>query len=543
MKTKQTKPNCTSTFNVRGSNFNALLTLLLLALPAAVQAEDYTYMTNDGSITITSYSGPGGAVIIPDMITGLPVTSIGSYAFSDCTSLTNVTIPNSVTSIGDRAFHLCIRLSVITVEPSNLAYSSVDGVLFNQNQTALIQYPAAKNGSQYTIPNTVTNIGDSGFFHCHGLTSVTIPNSVNRIGGWAFSGCDSLTSVTIPNSVTSIGDRAFLYCTSLTNVTIPNSVTNIGNYAFCDCSGLRAIMVDTNNLAYSSVDGVLFNQNQTALIQYPAGKDGSQCTIPDSVTNIGGFAFSDCTSLNSITIPNSVTSIGDAEPLWPGTFQGCTSLTNVTIGNSVTYIGDAAFFDCYNLTSLTIGNSVANIGRYALSGCTRLKGVTIPNSVANIGDGAFSSCRSLTSITIPDSVTSIGGFAFSYCTSLTSVYFKGNVPSDGGDVFGGANSATVYYLPGTIGWGTTFASRPTALWVLPYPLVLNNGPSFGAQTNGFGFIISWATNLSVVVEACTDLTNPIWAPVDTNTLADGWSYFSDPQWTSYPARFYRIRSP
>src|SRR5262249_35114705 len=102
--------------------------------------------------------------------------------------------------------------------------------------------------------------------------------------------------------------------------------------------------------------------------------------------------------------------------------------------------------------------------------------------------------------------------------------------------------ATVYYLPGTMGWGTTFGGLPTALWSLPYPVVLENGPYFGVQTNGFGFVISWATNLSVVVEASTNLANPAWIPVGTNSLSNGSSYFSDPNWTKYPSRFYRLRA-
>jgi hypothetical protein len=110
-------------------------------------------------------------------------------------------------------------------------------------------------------------------------------------------------------------------------------------------------------------------------------------------------------------------------------------------------------------------------------------------------------------------------------------------------VFNGAINTTVYYVPGTTGWGRTFAGRPTAPWSLPYPLILTSGPEFGVQTNGFGFIISWATNLSVVVEACTNLINPAWFPVGTNTLSNGSSYFSDPEWTNRPARFYRLRSP
>ena len=110
-------------------------------------------------------------------------------------------------------------------------------------------------------------------------------------------------------------------------------------------------------------------------------------------------------------------------------------------------------------------------------------------------------------------------------------------------MFDGFSNATVYYLPGTTGWGPTFGDRPTAPWTLPNPLILNKGPSFGPHTNGFGFIISWATNIPVVVEACTSLANPVWFPVGTNTLTGGSSYFSDPQWTNYPARLYRLRSP
>jgi hypothetical protein len=119
----------------------------------------------------------------------------------------------------------------------------------------------------------------------------------------------------------------------------------------------------------------------------------------------------------------------------------------------------------------------------------------------------------------------------------------GDAPSVGYDVFNNANNATVYYLPGTTGWGPTFAYRPAALWLLPHPVILDFGPSFGVQTNRWGFIISWATNIPVVVEASTNPANHIWAPEATNTLTGGSSYFSDPHWTNHPARFYRLRSP
>lgn len=189
-----------------------------------------------------------------------------------------------------------------------------------------------------------------------------------------------------------------------------------------------------------------------------------------------------------------------------------------------------------------MGNNVLSIGAWAFSGCSALTSVAIPNSVSSLSNYTFYYCASLTSVTMGSGMSVIWDQVFVGCTSLTNVYFQGNAPSLDASAFWGDTNATFYYLPGTTGWSSTFAGRPTALWFLPNPLILNNGSSFGVQPNGFGFIISWATNVSVVVEACTNLANPLWQPVATNALSGGTARFSDPEWTNYPARFYRLRS-
>ena len=241
-------------------------------------------------------------------------------------------------------------------------------------------------------------------------------------------------------TVTSIGKDAFSTCGSLTSVTIPNSVTFIGDNAF-SCSRLENINVDSENVNYSSIDGILYNKEATNLIRCPKAK--TSATIPNSVTTISEKAFSGC-DLTSVTIPNSVISIGD------NAFQRCSNLTSVTIPNSVTSIGAGAFYYCGSLTSVTIPNTVTSIGKEAFYHCESLISVTIPNSVTSIGDNAFQECSSLTSVTIPNSVTSIGDNAFQECSSLTSVTIPNSVTSIGASAFYGCSSLTSVTIPNSV---------------------------------------------------------------------------------------------
>jgi hypothetical protein len=292
--------------------------------------------------------------------------------------------------------------------------------------------------------------------------------------------------------------------------------------------------VDPQNPAYSSIEGVLFNKNRTTLIQAPGAKIGSYA-IPEGVTTIATNAFAECFQLTGVRMPNSVTVIED----WA--FFGCLKLASAEISHSVSSIPHRAFAACWALTSVVIPNSVTRIGRQAFLGCTSLTNVTIGSRVTTIDNEAFSGCRILVRAEIPASVTYVGAAVFMGCTELAAVHFEGNAPVVYNDFFAESYNVVVYYLPGTTGWEQTFGDRPTSIWARPQPTILSHDSRFGVQTNGFGFVVSWATNATVVVDASSFLAPATWSPVSTNTLTNGVADFLDPDWAGQPARFYRVR--
>lgn len=376
--------------------------------------ENLSSVTLNNKLQLISWSAFEGCTSLTEIVFPGSVTNISDRAFANCVGLKDVIIPANVVQMGKGVFAGC--KCIVKVDENNEFYSSDDyGVLYNKSKSELIMASSAVE-AQYTIPETVTQIGASAFEGCAQLTEVTIPNTVTDIGDSAFKSCNGLTSITIPQSITEIQASTFQWCSGLTSVTFSQSavatrstavsgLTGIGDNAFYGCTGLTEI------------------------------------TIPDTVTQIGQYAFASCSSLVSISFPDSLSFVGQSA------FYACDSLayteydnakylgnannpyvillectasdiTSCQIPEGTRVIYDSAFYDCSSMTEIALPEGIACIGRYAFYGCKGLTEIVIPDSVISVGEWAFGYCSGLTSVTVGSGVSYIGDNAFYECNGL-----------------------------------------------------------------------------------------------------------------------------
>lgn len=399
-------------------------------------------------------------VEIKDLVIQKSATSIGSYAFYDCESLTSITIPNSVTSIGALAFANCPNVTSLTwdmvgVDMSNESSgggglpSLGDGMIVGNTRITDAFYITRDSITSLTIGENVEHIPAGIFQSMDNLKSITIPNNVKTIGYSAFAYCYILSSITLPESVSRIGYYAFGNCFSLSSINIPKSVISIGKNAFGGCYFLATNFINNSNCTSSTwwgatlvdteVDGLLIKDS----ILIRGRKLISSAVIPDFVIGIGKEAFLNCTNLASVTIPKSVRSIGEDafettalynnESNWE---EGVLYIGEYLIKANKSLIGKT--YSIKNGTKLIADEAFGSYEGYLIG----LYDIFIPNSVKYIGNGAFR-YNNFTTLTIPNSVKSIGEQAFGWFYNLTSVTIGDGVKFIGARAFYGNNGRTI----------------------------------------------------------------------------------------------------
>lgn len=418
---------------------------------------------------------------IPASVKNVTITSqttIPTAAFNGCNFIESITIPTTTTNIGEYAFQGCSALNYLNSTTEG-QFNIPTGITEIKGYT----FKGCDSLLDPVIPNGVTSIGSYAFADCDLLPEVDLPATVESIGSYAFSGCISLEKVnsdtdgelTLPTGVTTIGEYAFKDLESITKIVIPNNVTSIGSSAFYGCDFVESITLpfvgnsaDSTSRRFSSIWGTIPSTLKSVTVSagttipeyaFSGCSTIESITIPTTVESIGAYAFQNCAALkrlNSTTdgefnIPEGVTEIKSY------TFNGCESLTEIVISANITSIGNYAFYSCVQLESVEFAtdSKLETIGSYAFANCTLIEELQLPEMLTTIGSYAFSGCTSIEKInsdtegelTLPASVTTIGEYAFGNLSSITSIVIPNTVTSIGYYAFYGCSAIEEITLP------------------------------------------------------------------------------------------------
>ena len=349
--------------------------------------EALEFIEKDGYYSVKRKDATLSHVEIPSAYNGLPVTEIESEGFKNSSRLKSITLPDCIKVIGNDAFKGCEYLKEIT------------------------------------IPDGVSRIGSFAFSSCYSLETVNFQGEVSEIAGYVFYECRLLKEISIPRGVTVINDRSFYGCSGLETVKLSESVSEISEDAFGGCHALKELIVDEDNQALKSVDGVVYSKDGTVLALYLLGNEREEFTVPSGVAVISDGAFKNAIRLKSITLPDTLTSIG------MNAFKGCYAVEKISVPYGVTKIGYAAFCECSSLKTVTLPKGIDKVEKYTFYRCYSLEEIVVPEGVKIIDSSAFYECKRLRTVTIPDSVDTIEGRAFSDCTSLEVIELGAKINS------------------------------------------------------------------------------------------------------------------
>jgi hypothetical protein len=327
---------------------------------------------------------------------------IGRCAFSDCTGLSKIKLPESINQIDALAFDGCISLKISSIPEgvTSISFGSFRNCS-SLEKVALPDTITSMEGEAFSgcrnlvtnIPPHLITISYCAFYDCESLKEIILPDSVTDVQVNAFYNCKSATVLKINGTISSLEKNAFNYCSSIKTVTIPDKINELPY--FIDCDAIKEIIISKDNRYYTSVDGVIYNKNKTIILRYPPAKEATSYVIPNTVTTIREYAFSGLSVIKNVTIPDTVTNIGR------GLFYGSSTIESVTFPTGTTKIPPNTFYGT-NIKNLIVSDEIEEIGYQAFAYCKKLKSITIPATVTSLGeydtddiDAPFVGCDSL----------------------------------------------------------------------------------------------------------------------------------------------------